>query len=93
MALGMNELAWALADAAVDRAAGLRLAVTTLANGSRVIDAGIAAEGGFGAGVSGYLVEKQQVTDPVSGQTLGTVPKMSFGAARVWDLSVGVRFP
>jgi hypothetical protein len=50
-------------------------------------------EGAFGAGVSGYLVEKQQVTDPISGQTLGTVPKMSFGAARVWDLSAGVRFP
>ena len=50
MALGMNELAWALADRSVDRAAELRLAVTTLANGTRVIDAGVAAAGGFGAG-------------------------------------------
>ena len=46
----MNERAWALADACVERAAELRLAVRTLANGARVIDAGVAAEGGFGAG-------------------------------------------
>ncbi len=50
MTLGMNELAWALADRSVDRAAELRLAVNTLANGTRIIDAGIAAVGGFGAG-------------------------------------------
>jgi hypothetical protein len=53
----------------------------------------LVVEGSFGAGVSGYLNEKQQITDPRNGQPLGTVPKMSFGAARVWDLSVGVRFP
>jgi hypothetical protein len=54
-------------------------------------DLALTIEGAFGAGVSGYLKEKQQVT--IEGETLGTVPKMSFGAARVWDLSVGVRFP
>jgi hypothetical protein len=53
----------------------------------------LVVEGSFGAGVSGYLKEKQQITDPRNGQPLGTAPKMSFGAARVWDLSVGVRFP
>jgi hypothetical protein len=53
----------------------------------------LVVEGSFGAGVSGYLKEKQQITDPRNGEPLGTVPKMSFGAARVWDLSVGVRFP
>jgi methenyltetrahydromethanopterin cyclohydrolase len=45
--LGMNERAWALADACVERAADLRVAVSMLANGTRVIDAGIAAGGGF----------------------------------------------
>jgi len=50
MSLRMNERAWALADAYVERAAELHLAVNTLANGTRVIDAGIAAAGGFGAG-------------------------------------------
>jgi hypothetical protein len=53
----------------------------------------LVVEGSFGAGVSGYLKEQQTITDPRTGQPLGTVPKMSFGAARVWDLSVGVRFP
>lgn len=53
----------------------------------------LVAEGSFGAGVSGYLREQQQIVDPRNGQPIGTVPKMSFGAARVWDLSVGLRFP
>ena len=48
--LGMNERAWALADDCVARAAELRLAVETLGNGARVIDAGVSSPGGFGAG-------------------------------------------
>ena len=48
--LKMNERAWALADACVGRADELRIAVRTLASGARVIDAGIEAAGGFGAG-------------------------------------------
>ncbi len=47
----MNERAWAIADASVERAQELRLAVHTLACGARVIDAGIDAPGGFGAGL------------------------------------------
>lgn len=50
-------------------------------------------EGAFGAGVSGYLLENQRVTNPLTGQPIGNVPKMSFGAARVWDISAGIRFP
>jgi hypothetical protein len=50
-------------------------------------------EGSFGAGVSGYVSEKQRVTDPRNGNTIGTAPKVAFGAARVWDLGVGLRFP
>jgi methenyltetrahydromethanopterin cyclohydrolase len=48
--LGMNERAWALADRCIERAAELRIAVHTLATGARVIDAGAAVDGGFGAG-------------------------------------------
>ena len=46
----MNERAWALADACVARADELRIAVRTLASGARVIDAGVEAAGGLGAG-------------------------------------------
>lgn len=48
--LRMNERAWALADAAAERAQELRVDVSTLASGARVIDAGIGAAGGLGAG-------------------------------------------
>jgi methenyltetrahydromethanopterin cyclohydrolase len=46
----MNERAWALADRCEARAAELRIDVRTLSSGSRVIDAGVAVPGGFGAG-------------------------------------------
>jgi methenyltetrahydromethanopterin cyclohydrolase len=49
--LGLNGRAWQLADVAVTRAGELRLGVTTLENGARVIDAGIAVRGGYGAGL------------------------------------------
>jgi methenyltetrahydromethanopterin cyclohydrolase len=48
--LDLNERAWQLADDAAHRAAELAIAVTTLPGGTRVIDAGITADGGFGAG-------------------------------------------
>src|SRR5690606_21062738 len=48
--LRMNERAWALADAAAERAQELRVDVSTLASGARVIDDGIGAAGGLGAG-------------------------------------------
>src|SRR6266850_2929503 len=50
--LGMNERAWALADRLVERAADLRIAVHTLANGARVVDAGVGVPGGFAAGLA-----------------------------------------
>lgn len=46
----MNERAWALIDEAAARADELRIAVRTLANGTRVVDAGVEAPGGFAAG-------------------------------------------
>ena len=48
--LKMNERAWSLADACVSRADELRIAVHTLGSGARVIDAGVEAIGGLGAG-------------------------------------------
>jgi methenyltetrahydromethanopterin cyclohydrolase len=50
--LGMNERAWALADACVERADELRVSSQTLASGARVIDAGVNVPGGLGAGLA-----------------------------------------
>jgi len=50
--LRMNDRAWALADRCIARAAELRVGVHTLSNGARVIDAGIDAPGGLGAGLA-----------------------------------------
>lgn len=49
--LRMNERAWSLADDAIARAEALRIGVSTLSNGARVIDAGVNTAGGFGAGL------------------------------------------
>jgi len=48
--LMMNERSWLTADAAVARAVELKIASGVLSSGTRVIDAGIEARGGFGAG-------------------------------------------
>jgi methenyltetrahydromethanopterin cyclohydrolase len=48
--LRMNERAWSLAVDAARRADELRIAVHTLSSGALVVDAGIDAPGGFGAG-------------------------------------------
>lgn len=46
----MNERAWALVDGYVQRSAELRVTSHTLANGARVVDAGIGVPGGLAAG-------------------------------------------
>lgn len=51
-ALGLNERAWRIADDMVARAELLRVTVRTLECGARVIDAGIEAPGGLGAGLA-----------------------------------------
>ena len=48
--LHMNERAWIVADDCAARADELRVAVHRLSTGARVIDAGIDAPGGLGAG-------------------------------------------
>ena len=50
--LAMNERAAAIADRVEERAAELRVGVARLPSGARVIDAGIAAAGGLGAGLA-----------------------------------------
>ena len=47
---GMNARAWALVDAAAARAHELRIDIRTLSSGARVLDAGVHAAGGLGAG-------------------------------------------
>ena len=47
----MNRRAAALADSMIDRAAELRVASRTLESGARVVDAGVDAPGGLGAGL------------------------------------------
>lgn len=50
--LGLNARAWAIADRLEAPEAQQRVAVRMLANGARVIDAGIAVPGGLGAGLA-----------------------------------------
>jgi methenyltetrahydromethanopterin cyclohydrolase len=48
----LNERAWTIADRMAAQADELRVAVRSLGNGARVIDAGIDVPGGFGAGLA-----------------------------------------
>src|SRR2546427_11117536 len=50
--LGLNARAWEIADSMAANAAALRVVVRTLPGGARVIDAGIDAPGGYGAGLA-----------------------------------------
>jgi methenyltetrahydromethanopterin cyclohydrolase len=47
----MNERAWALADRCVERAPEMRIGVSSLAAGGRVLDAGVNSLGGLSAGL------------------------------------------
>jgi methenyltetrahydromethanopterin cyclohydrolase len=51
-ALHLNERAWQLADGMIERADQLRVASSLLPSGTRLLDAGIEAAGGLGAGVA-----------------------------------------
>ena len=48
----MNERAWRLTDGMIERSTELRIAVHTLDGGTRLVDAGIGAPGGFAAGLA-----------------------------------------
>lgn len=80
--LRMNERAWALADGVVQRTDELRIGVHTLACGARVIDAGVEAAGGLGAGrvlaelCMGGLGQVELTTMTIAGE--------SWPAVQVW---------
>jgi methenyltetrahydromethanopterin cyclohydrolase len=71
----MNERTCTLADQYIDRAAELRVAVHTLSNGARVVDAGSAVPGGFSAGLAmaelcmGGLGHVEFTSLPIDGET------------------------
>src|SRR5256886_2307929 len=73
--LGLNERAWLIADQMVANADALRIGARTLANGARVIDAGIDRPGGYGAGLAlaricmGGLGAVEYVPVPIAGET------------------------
>lgn len=50
--LNMNGRAWALADRILERATELRVAESRLGGGARIVDAGVGAPGGLGAGLA-----------------------------------------
>jgi methenyltetrahydromethanopterin cyclohydrolase len=73
--LRMNDRAMELADAMIEEAALLRVRSHTLANGARVIDAGVETDGGYSAGIAmseicmGGLGDIAHTTTQVGGQT------------------------
>src|SRR6266571_601618 len=104
--LGLNERAWQIADAMAKNAAALRVAVRQLPGGARVIDAGIEATGGFGAGralaeiCTGGLADIAYPPVPIGGETWPGVrvwtdhPAVSCMASQYagWAIQVGKYF-
>src|SRR2546430_8946460 len=104
--LGLNERAWQIADALPRQAEGLRVAVRTLRGGARVIDAGVDAPGGFGAGravaeiCTGGLADIAYPPVPIAGETWPGVrvwtdhPAVSCMASQYagWAIQVGKYF-
>ncbi|HYS59489.1 MAG TPA: methenyltetrahydromethanopterin cyclohydrolase, partial [Gemmatimonadales bacterium] len=104
--LGLNERAWQIADAMAKNAAALRVAVRQLSGGARVIDAGIDASGGFGAGralaeiCTGGLADIAYPPVPIGGETWPGVrvwtdhPAVSCMASQYagWAIQVGKYF-
>src|SRR3989440_2019900 len=104
--LGLNERAWQIADAMAKNAAALRVAVRQLPGGARVIDAGIDATGGFGAGravaeiCTGGLADIAYPPVPIGGETWPGVrawtdhPALSCMGSQYagWAIQVGKYF-
>ncbi|MDB4977724.1 MAG: hypothetical protein JWN48_6065 [Myxococcaceae bacterium] len=55
-------------------------------------DLALTFELGFGAGASGYYREVRNIVIPTTGRTVNK-KDIAFGFGRIWDLSVGFRFP
>src|SRR5256885_534294 len=104
--LGLNERAWLIADAMAANAEALRVAVRKLPGGARVIDAGVDAPGGFGAGralaeiCTGGLADIAYPPVPIGGGTWPGVrvwtdhPAVSCMASQYagWAIQVGKYF-
>src|SRR6184192_851797 len=104
--LRLNERAWQIADAMATHAEALRVAVRTLPGGARVIDAGVDAPGGFGAGravaeiCTGGLADIAYPPVPIAGDTWPGVrvwtdhPAVSCMASQYagWVIQVGKYF-
>jgi hypothetical protein len=50
-------------------------------------------EGSFGAGISLFVSEPINIIDPRTNKPLASAPKIAIGAARGWDITLGLRFP
>jgi methenyltetrahydromethanopterin cyclohydrolase len=80
--LHLNERAWAIADELESRADELRIAVTRLPSGARVIDAGVNVPGGIGAGIGlANLCMAGLGTISVDSLLIGDTP---YVGVRVW---------
>jgi methenyltetrahydromethanopterin cyclohydrolase len=104
--LALNERAWETADRMVANAATLRVVARTLPGGARVIDAGIEAVGGYGAGLAfsqicmGGLGDIAYAPVVIDGETWSGVrvwtdhPAVSCMASQYagWSISVGKYF-
>jgi hypothetical protein len=56
-------------------------------------DLAVELDFGIGLGASGYMSKQIDVMNPVTGASLARAPRLTFGLARTWDLSIGLRFP
>ena len=56
-------------------------------------DFALTAECSFGAGISLFVSEPIRYVDIRTQKPSATAPKIAFGAARSWDLTLGLRFP
>jgi len=104
--LGLNERAWRIADAMAANADALRVVVRKLPGGARVIDAGVDAPGGFGAGRALSEICTAGLADiafppvPIGGETWPGVrvwtdhPAVSCMASQYagWAIQVGKYF-
>jgi methenyltetrahydromethanopterin cyclohydrolase len=106
VSLELNERAWEIADRMAANGAALRVTARTLPGGARVIDAGIEAAGGYGAGLAfsrvcmGGLGEIDYAPVVIDGETWPGVrvwtdhPAVSCMASQYagWSITVGKYF-
>jgi hypothetical protein len=56
-------------------------------------DVAFVLEAAFGAGASAFVNQPRPIRNPLTGKRLQNIPNVTFGLARTWDISLGVRFP